>query len=67
MVHENEDDFDQWFMISGSILKGKCISRYDVREEQWCEYCKQCNINSSEYSVYDERDYLMLKHDLKTV
>lgn len=64
MVHENEDDFDQWFIISGSMLKGKCISRYDVREEQWYEYC---NVDPSDYSVYDARDYLMLKHDLKDV
>lgn len=64
MVHENEDEFDQWFMISGSMLKGKCISRFDVREEQWYEYC---NVDPSDYSVYDARDYLMLKHDLNDV
>lgn len=64
MVHENEDDFDQWFIISGNMLKGKCISKFDVREEQWYEHC---NIDPSNYNVYDARDYLILKHDLKNV
>jgi hypothetical protein len=51
-------------MISGNMLKGKCISRCDVREEQWYEHC---NVDPSDYSVYAARDYLMLKHDLKNV